>query len=222
MSYLIINDLGLSAALFAAYLAAATGVWRMAAGVYDWTMSAVGMQHPAGYVGIRRRPRQARYVGLHAGSDRMVADYEVEHGGPWRAGECTDVEPPSDVDVHDIGDGTQFAAELHAIAEQIRAEETGEIAPIPLSGVADETIVALQERTAVLPVLNLHELAARRATVADFDELLSCECKPADGESCHRCLERALLAEERVRLERLAATGLNPIVIPRQREAAAA
>lgn len=143
----------------------------------------------------------------------MPSDGQRRQNPEWTPRHVADSERGRHViarlDVHDIGDGTAYRDELHEIVEQIRAEESGDAAPLPLTGgLSPETIAALQENTAVLPVLDLHAIFAARATAAEFDELVGRE------------FERELFYEARARLERTvtAPTGEFP-TIPRQRQA---
>lgn len=205
---MIFDDFGLFLAWCAAWLAAAAAVRMTAGRVYDWMTASLATAGPAGYIGVRRGTNRGRHVAAR----RTAAPFEVGvdcEVAPYAAS----LAPlAADADVHDIGDGTEYAAELHAIVEQIRAEETGEVAPLPLSGDADETVAFLQERTVVLPVLDLHAILAARATAAEFDALVDCDYDHEEDDICLRCIERELLAEERTRLERLANTGSFPLV----------
>lgn len=105
----------------------------------------------------------ARPYGRHGAPDKTVADYETEHGGPWRAGE-----------VKHLGADDEYVELLEALVEDLHAEESGEREPLPLTGELTEqektaTVAAIQGKTMEVPVIDSFTLL-ERDTQRWFDE----------------------------------------------------
>jgi hypothetical protein len=195
-----ITDLILPALfMMGCYLAAAVGLRRAGQVAYARLTDALHMGKD--FMPRSWRPRHALYSGrlaLVAGvlavhlRAEASAPAAVSQPAPEPDDEPTPA-PAAAADTEHVGADDDYADLLHALVEETKAEQTGERPVLPLTGELaggagerNAVTTALQERTAVLPVLDLHTIIAERQTRAEFDALVA-----------HDQAAAALLAEAR-------------------------